>query len=215
MPILACRMTSEGGTMIGKTRETMLIAAAVLLAGAVSAQEGKAQPQMTPEQAAEMEAYQKAGTPGEPHKALAATVGRYSVKSKSWSEPGGQAAEETGTATRTMALDGRVLVEEFTSTMMGTPFTGHGMTGFDNVSGKYWATWNDSMSTGIMVSEGKCDAKRNCTFTGSWNDPIKKAPVKARMTSRWPTPTTEIFEYFGPGKDGKEMKMMELTYTKI
>ena len=201
--------------MIGKSGGTMLIVAAVLLAGAVSAEGGKETPQLTPAQAAEMEAYQKAGAPGEPHKALAATAGTYRVKTKSWSEPGGPPVEETGTATRTVALDGRVLVEEFTSTMMGTPFTGHGMTGFDNVSGKYWATWNDSMSTGIMVSEGKCDAKRNCTFTGSWNDPIKKAPVKARMTSRWPTPTTEVFEMYGPGKDGKEMKMVEITYTKM
>jgi len=58
--------------------------------------------------------------------------------------------------------------------------TGHGMTGYDNVSGKYWATWNDSMTTGVMVSQGTCDAKNACTFTGSWNDPIKKGPVKAR-----------------------------------
>jgi hypothetical protein len=98
--------------------------------------------------------------------------------------------------------------------MMGTPFTGHGMTGYDNVSGKYWSTWTDSMSTGVMVSEGTCDAQKACTFTGSWNDPIKKGPVKARMTSRWTSPTTEIFEMYAPGKDGKEMKMMEITYTR-
>ena len=170
---------------------------------------------MTPEQAAEMEAYQKAGTPGEQHKALAATAGKYTVKTTSWSEPGGPPTEETGTVTRTMTMDGRVLVEEFSSTFYGAPFIGHGMRGFDNVSGKYWATWTDSMSTGIMVSEGKCDAKQSCTFTGSWNDPIKKGPVKARMTSRWTSPTVEVFEMYGPGRDGKEMKMMEITYTKL
>lgn len=97
--------------------------------------------------------------------------------------------------------------------MMGTPFTGYGMSGYDNVSGKYWATWNDSMSTGVMVSTGSCDAQKVCTFTGSWNDPIKKGPVTARMTSRQTSPTTEVFEMYGPGKDGKEMKMMEITYT--
>ena len=123
--------------------------------------------------------------------------------------------EDTGTATRAMALDGRVLVEEVKSSMMGRPYTGHGMMGFDNVSGKYWSTWNDSMSTGIMVNEGTCDAQgKACTFTGSWNDPIKKTPVKARMTTRWTSPTTEVFELYGPGKDGQEMKMMEITYTK-
>jgi hypothetical protein len=171
-------------------------------------------PEMTPQQKAEMEAYAKAGTPGAPHQAMAATVGSYDAKVKSWHEAGQPPMESTATATRTMALDGRVLVEDFQGSMMGTPFTGHGMQGYDNVSGKYWSTWNDSMSTGVMMSEGTCDAKHTCAFKGSWNDPIKKGPVAARMTSRWTSPTTEVFEMYGPGKDGKEMKMMEITYTK-
>ena len=113
-----------------------------------------------------------------------------------------------------MALDGRVRVESVSATVMGAPFTGHGMLGYDNVTGKYWSTWNDSTSTGLMVSEGTCDARKACTFTGSWNDPVRKGPVTARMTTRWTNPTTEVFELYGPGKDGKEMKMMEMTYTK-
>ena len=194
----------------------LLAAAAIaLLAKLALAQTGNQQPQMTPEQKAEMEAYMKAGTPGAPHQALASSAGSYDLKIKSWREPGGPAMEDTGTATRAMALDGRVLVEEVNSSMMGTPFNGHGMTGYDNVTGKYWSTWNDSTSTGLMVSEGTCDSQgKGCTFTGHWNDPIKKTPVKARMTTRWPSPTTEIFEMYAPGKDGKEMKMVEITYNK-
>ena len=53
-----------------------------------------------------------------------------------------------------------------------------------------------------------------CTFTGSWNDPVRKGPVTARMTTRWTSQTTEVFEMYGPEGDGKEMKMMEITYTK-
>ncbi len=193
-------------------RPQVALVAAALLASPVL---GRAQaPEMTPEQKAEMEAYAKAGTPGAPHRAMAATVGTYEVKAKNWHEPGKPPTEETATVTRTMALGGRVLVEELKGTMMGMPFTGHGLRGYDNVSGKYWSTWTDSMSTGIMVSEGTCDAKETCSYTGSWNDPIKKGPVSARMTSRRTSPTTEVFEMYGPGRDGKEMKMMELTYTK-
>ena len=191
-----------------------LLAAAILLGLPALAQGEKGMPEMTPEQKAEMEAYMKAGTPGAPHKMLAESVGSYTLRIKNWQEPGGPAMEETGTATRAMILDGRVLVEDVSATMMGTPFTGKGMSGYDNVSGKYWAIWTDSMSTGMMVSEGTCDAKKVCTYTGSWNDPIKKGPVKARMVSRWTSPTTEVFEMHAPGKDGKEMKMMEMTYTR-
>jgi hypothetical protein len=195
----------------------LLPAAAVVLAHAApaAAQQTPKPPEMTPAQKAEMEAHMKAGTPGAAHQALAASVGTYDLKIKSWHEPGGPAMEDTGTATRAMALGGRVLVEDLTSSMMGMPYTGRGMMGFDNVSGKYWSTWNDSMSTGIVVSSGTCDAARKtCTFTGSWSDPIKKGPVKARMTTRWTGPTTEVFELYGPGRDGKEMKMLEITYTK-
>ena len=197
------------------TRTSLAAIAVVALATLAGAQQGQKKPEMTPEQKAEMEAYMKAGTPGAPHKALASAAGNYDLKIKSWHEPSGPAMEEPGTATRSMALDGRVLVEQVKASMMGMPYTGHGMMGFDNVTGKYWSTWNDSMSTGILVTEGSCDAQgKTCTFTGSWNDPIKKAPVKARMTTRWTSPTTEIFELYGPGKDGKEFKMMEITYTK-
>jgi Protein of unknown function (DUF1579) len=207
---------AEGESMSRKFARTVMAAvAAVALTTLAVAQQGQKQPEMTPEQKAEMEAYMKAGTPGGPHLALAAFAGNYDLKIKSWHEPGAPALEDTGTATRSMALGGRVLVEEVKSSMMGMPYTGHGMVGFDNVSGKYWSTWNDSMSTGIMVSEGTCDSQgKTCTFTGSWNDAIKKTPVKARMTTRWTSPTTEVFEMYAPGKDGKEMKMMEITYTK-
>ncbi len=200
--------------MTRKMVGTILTATAMLLATLALAQEGDEHPQMTPEQMVEMEAYMIAGTPGAPHEALASTTGSYDLEIKSWHEPGGPPMEETGTATRTMGLDGRVLMEDVTASMMGMSFTGHAMMGYDNVSGKYWSTWTDSMSTGMMVSEGACDAKQSCTFTGSWNDPITKGPVTMRMTSWWTSPTTQIFEMYGPGKDGKEVKMMEMTYTK-
>src|SRR5262245_8982679 len=190
-------------------------AAIALLVGFALAQTGNQPPQMTPEMKAEMEAMMKAGTPGAQHQALAASAGTYDLKVRSWHDAGAPAMEETGTAKRSMMLDGRVLLEELSSSMMGSPFSGRGMMGCDNITGKYWSTWNDSMSTGLLVAEGTCDAQgKKCTFIGHWNNPIKKAPVKARMVTRWTSPTTQVFEMYGPGPDGKEMKMMEITYTK-
>jgi Protein of unknown function (DUF1579) len=171
-------------------------------------------PKMSPEEAAMMAAYQKAGTPGPQHARMKEHVGTYDLKIRSWEKPGAPPIEESGTATRSMALDGRVMVEDLHSKMHGQPFDGHGMQGYDNVSGKYWSTWNDSMSTGLMVSEGTCDDSGACTFTGSWNDPVTKGRTTARMTSKWLSPTVEQFEMYGPGQDGKEMKMMEITYTR-
>lgn len=197
-----------------RLRSAALAAVLVLVIVPAHAQQGGGQPEMTPEQQAEMEAYMKAGTPGEPHRGLAESAGTYDMKIRSWMAPDQPPMEDKGTAVRTVELDGRVMVERVESQMMGMPFTGLGMTGYDNVTGKYWATWNDSMTTGIMISEGTCDAKKSCKFTGTMNDAVKKSAVKLRMTSRWTSPTTEVFEMYGPGKDGKETKMMEITYTK-
>jgi hypothetical protein len=173
-----------------------------------------APPKMSPEEAAMMAAYQKAGTPGPQHAALAKAVGTYDMSIRSWESPGAPPTVEAGTATRAMTLEGRVMTEDVQSQMHGQPFTGHGMQGYDNVSGKWWSTWNDSMSTGVMVSEGSCDDQGDCTLTGSWNDPITKGKVNARMTLKWTSPTVQLFEMYAPGPDGKEAKMMEITYTR-
>jgi len=201
--------------MIRTVKGVLWAACATLAVASAMADEGEAEPpQLTAEQQAEMDAYMKAGTPGPAHAALATSEGSYDLKLKSWYEPGGEPVEEAGTATRRMILDGRVLVESMNATMMGAPFVGHGMSGFDNVTGRFWSTWMDNFSTGVIVSDGTCNMSGMCEFTGSWNDPIKKGPVTARMTSRWTSPTTQVFEMFGPDKKGGEMKMLEITYTK-
>jgi hypothetical protein len=193
-------------------------ALALLLSGPLAAQDttmqSSAAPPMTPEMQAMMEAYQKAGTPGAEHRKLAAMAGTYDLTVKAWHAPDTPPTTDTGTATRKMILGDRVMVEEVTSQMMGQPYSGQGLHGFDNVTGKYWATWSDSMSTGLMVSEGSCDADMACTYTGSYHDPVTKKPQNTRMTTRWTDATTEVFEMHGPGPDGKETRMMEITYKK-
>ncbi|ANM32297.1 hypothetical protein ABI59_16150 [Acidobacteria bacterium Mor1] len=170
-------------------------------------------PEMTPEQQAEMQAFVAAGTPGEPHAFMAESVGEFSVVVKSWMEPGTPPMVSEGTATREMTLGGRVLVEEMSTSMMGMPYEGRGTQGFDNVSGKFWATWTDNMSTGLMVSEGSCGDDGTCTFMGGWNDPMTGKPTTARMVTRQ-TESGEVMEMFGPDREGNEMKMMEIIYTE-
>ncbi len=191
---------------------TPLAFLALALAMPLSAQD--AAPEMTPEQKAEMEAWARAGALTAPNQAMAKQVGNYKAQIKSWQTPDTDPVIEQGSTRRSLILDGRVLVEDFDSTMMGQPFRGHGMRGYDNVTGKHWSTWNDSMTTGIMVSEGDCDANMTCTFVGSWVEPVNKKTITSRMVSRWTGADTEVFEMYVPGADGKEFRMMEITYTR-
>lgn len=186
---------------------------AVVLTGPALAQEGE-MPQMTPEQQAEMEAYMKAGALGPQHEGMAKQVGTFDVAVKSWMDPAAPPITSKGVATRTLHLGGRVLHEEFQGDMMGAPFTGLSRSGYDNVSGEYWSTWTDSMSTGIMLSKGECDESHTCTYVGTYNDPIKGGPVTNRFVVKSISPDEQHFEMYGPGRDGDEVKMMEMTYTR-
>jgi len=190
------------------------LATTLALAAALPALAQDTPPKLSPEEAAMMAAYQQAGTPGPQHAALAKAAGSYDLSVRSWNSPGAAPTVAAGTAVREMALNGRVMTETLHSQMYGMPFDGHGMQGYDNVSGKWWATWNDSMSTGLMVSEGSCDEQAACTFNGSWNDPVTKGKINARMTTKWTSPDVQVFEMYAPGPDGKEAKMMEITYTR-
>jgi len=189
-----------------------MIAVCVTLAAPVLAQEGE-MPEMTAEQMAEMEAYMKAGALGPEHEMMAKHVGTFDVAMKSWMDPAGPPMESKAVAVRTLHMGGRVLHEEFQGEVMGMPFTGLSRTGFDNVSRKWWSTWTDSMSTGIMLSEGECDENFTCTYVGSYNDPIKGVTTH-RYVAHWKSPDEQFFEMYGPGPDGQEVKMMEMVYTR-
>lgn len=193
-----------------RTTACLLLATALACPPLAAQEPGKA----SPEQLAAMQAYQRAATPGPAHAGLAMTVGDYTVSIKSWSTPGAEPTVDTGTATRRMLLDGRVVAEELRASMGGQAFNGFGLTGFDNVSGKYWSTWNDSMGTGLTVAEGACDAAARCTMQAHWNDPVTRQRTEARLAIRWESPSVEVFEMYAAGPDGKEMKMMEMTYTR-
>lgn len=174
-----------------------------------SAGESEHPPGMTAEQ---MAAWQQASSPGPEHELLAEMAGTWTVKSRFWMAPGSPPMESSGTAERSIIYGGRILVEEFTSEWQGQKFEGRAETGFDRVAGSYWSTWVDSMSTGIMVSSGRC-SDNSCEFRGSFNDPMTGGPKTMRMTLRIEG-DREIHEAFESKPEG-EFKTMELVYTRV
>jgi hypothetical protein len=98
--------------------------------------------------------------------------------------------------------------------MMGSPFTGIGVTGYDNHTKKYVSTWMDSMGTGIFFFEGTASADgKTITQEACYDDPLK-GPMKWRSVTRIVDDNTLVFEMYGADKRGKEEKMMEITYTR-
>src|SRR2546428_1883353 len=130
------------------------------------AKEKKQENQMDPQ--AMMEVYKKLATPGEPHKQLASLAGSWTTKTKEWMEPNKPPMESTGACEEKLLLDGRFLQQECTGEMMGQPFAGIGVIGYDNFTKKYTTTWMSSMGTGIFSMNGTASADgKTITLHGS------------------------------------------------
>lgn len=171
--------------------------------------------EMSPEMQEMMEAFVKAGTPGEEHDRLAESTGTWKATVESFMGPGEPQISEA-TATREMILDGRVLSERFEGTFMGEPFVGHGMTGYDNAREMYWSTWVDSMSTGVMTSWGHWDEEKEAlVLEGTMTNAMTGEPMQVEMIWRFPELGSETFEMWEPhGDDGEMVKTMEITSVK-
>ena len=93
-------------------------------------------------------------------------VGEWEAVVKSTGGPEG-ATEEKGMERVTPICDGRWVWTDFTGKMMGAPFEGHGVTGWDPAQKKYVSLWIDSMSPYYAITTGTCDAaKKTCTLSG-------------------------------------------------
>jgi hypothetical protein len=161
-----------------------------------------------------MELWKQAATPGEPHKLFASLAGHWTTTTKEWMEPGKPPMESTGTADMKMLLDGRFLYHEYTGQMMGQPFAGVGIDAYDNMTRKYTTAWMDSMGTGIFIMEGTASADgRTITLKGSHPEPGGgKMSHRAVWTIR--DADNQTFEMYGNHGHNKEMKMLEIVYTR-
>jgi hypothetical protein len=186
---------------------TLLVANAVLAADA---------PKPTADQQAMMDKMMKAATPGAPHEVLKKMAGEWSCTVKYKMDPAQDWQQATSTATVTALMDGRYIQEVATGEMMGQPFNGMGLYGYDNVLGKYVSSWVDNMGTGIMQSQGTADASgKVINWNGVMSDPLTGKLAKSRMVMTVVDDDHHTFEMYGtPPGAKKEMKTMTIEYTR-
>jgi hypothetical protein len=72
------------------------------------------------------------------------------------------------------------------------------------------------MSTGVGVGTGEMDsAGKTLTTSMIYSDPMTGKATTMRQVLKVESKDLELFEMYGPGPDGKEFKMMEMTYKRI
>ena len=128
----------------------LLVAAAfAFVAGGALSQEG----QQAPDEAKMMELWMKHAKPGEHHEALRRYLGKWDVESE-MVMPGAPPQKSTGEAEFHWLMEGRWLQQDFHGTLMGMPYRGFGLTGWDNYKKKHVGMWCDSMNTTMLHFEG-------------------------------------------------------------
>jgi uncharacterized protein DUF1579 len=193
------------------------LAIAPALWGADKPAEKKAPPKAAPQAAMSeqdmMAAYAKFATPGPEHEFLKSLAGNWKAVTKAWMAPGDPQVSE-GSAVRTIILGGRYLKDEFKSTFMNQPFEGFGITGYDVAKKEYVSTWSDTMGTSIVMSRGKMDPSgKVLTMVGSYEDPVTGQKKTMKEVTRIVEANKNVLEIW-EDQGGKEVKSMEVTYTR-
>lgn len=166
----------------------------------------------TPE---EMKAWEASMTPGEMHKMLAESDGTWNSKITMWMDPSQPPTESESTAVNEMILNGLYQRSTHTGNMMGMPFQGESITGYDNVKKKFFSTWIDNMGSGIMISEGTYDANsKKLTLTGTMTDPMTGKDMTVKNVTTFTSPDENTFEMYMV-QEGNDIKTMEIVNTRI
>jgi len=168
----------------------------------------------TDNQAAGQKAWMDYMTPSAAHQMLAKSNGEWNEEMTMWMQPGAEPVKSKATAVNKMILGGRYQHSTHTGNVMGMPFEGIAITGFDNIKKVYVSTWIDNMGTGIMYAEGKWnDATKTVEFKGTGVDPMSGKELQVRQVMKIVDDNTETMEMFTT-VDGKEFKSMEIKMTR-
>ena len=156
-----------------------------------------------------LEAYMKAGAVTANHEALKYFAGRWDVEATMWAMPGAPPSKSKNTNEGEMIMGGRYVRLSYKGIMMGQPFEGLQITGYDNIEKAYKTFWIDNSSTSFYLLSGQYDpAKKTYFFKGTWADPMGGV-TPVRMVIKIVGPDEYASESFTTLPDGKEFKNME------
>jgi hypothetical protein len=159
--------------------------------------------------------WMEAATPGAAHKVLDIWAGSWETASKMWMAPGAPPQESVGTATAAWILEGRFIEMTFKTTMMGMPFEGRAISGYNNMRKTYQGFWVDNMGTAMTISTGKLSGDgKTMTSEAKMDDPMTgKMDNTYRFIERFVS-KDEIHQEIHDLSLGKDSKMMETVYKR-
>jgi hypothetical protein len=181
-----------------------------------SAETNSATPSARPKDAeAQAETFARYSMPSAEHKVLDRMAGSWETLTRYWPAPDAEAVEAKGTSQRRWILDGRFLMEELNGGDLVLPFKGLALYGYDVFEQKHTAAWVDTMNTSILTNLGTYDRTNDVVnFSGQYKDPWTGTKKKERGVTRFVSKDKQVLEIHVTEPDGKEFKMLEITYSR-
>jgi hypothetical protein len=181
-----------------------------------SAETNSAVPAGRPKDAeAQAETFARYAMPGAEHKVLDRMAGDWDTLTRYWPAPGAEPVEAKGASHRKWILDGRFLLEELDGGSLVLPFRGLALYGYDAFEQKHTSAWVDTMNTSILSNLGTYDRTNDVVnFSGQYKDPWTGTRKKERGVTRFVSKDKHVLEIYATEPDGKEFKMLEITYTR-
>ncbi len=194
---------------------TIASLAVLCTSGLANAQDDNTPP-MDSAMAAMMAEWAKYSTPGPQHKQMEKQLGKWTYVSTMWMDPSQPPTESRGTSEVTSMLGGRFFRSDYQGDMMGMPFEGVSISGFDNFKQEYMGIWIDNLGTMMMSFSGTCnEGGRVCTYTTGFDDPILKVRKSVREVCRWTSDDTWVLEWYETILGQPEHKTMEIVHNRV
>jgi hypothetical protein len=100
--------------------------------------------------------------------------------------------------------------------MMGMPFHGGGLVGYDNVKKKYTMLWVDEMSTQMMIADGTLDeSAKTITYGCQVDCPYDNSKKTFKTVITLTDEDHHNFDMYEIGASGKKTKVMGIKYTRV
>ena len=205
---------------------TSVVAAVVFTYSGITARaEDKKSDKSAMDMKAMSEAMEKMGAITENHKRLEYMVGKWDYQVKMWMDPSAPPQESKGVVVNKPLFGGRYFQSDHSGKMEmpgpdGKPvkreFAGMGITGYNNSTQRFFGSWIDNMSTGMVILDGTYDAAtKTFTYTGEMDCPMMPpgTKMKIRELIKVLGPDKHVFEWYET-REGKETRTMEITYTR-
>ncbi|HEY3245892.1 MAG TPA: DUF1579 domain-containing protein [Phycisphaerae bacterium] len=148
------------------------------------------------------------------HETLKLLAGNWKTQTKVWMGPGDPDIS-SGTFTAKLILGGRWLAGDYGGTFNGKPFEGFSLWGYNKEEQKFINIWCSTMGTAPIIAQGTADPTgKIITLSCTQECPMDHTMKTTRSVTTIKSPNEILFEMFEPGPDGKEVKMLEVTYAK-